>query len=215
MWETSERELAEVLDELGVEYKAMKGEAAFYGPKIDVQVPNVMGKDETISTIQLDFHMPDRFELEYVGEDSQPHRPVCIHRGVISTMERIMAFLIERYAGAFPLWLAPVQAIVLPIADRHKEYGQTVTDQLNAEGFRVKLDTRNEKTGYKIREAQMQKIPYMLIVGDREQESEGVSIRSREAGDLGAKPVTEFIGQLRDELQQTGTDKATDTASFL
>lgn len=200
MWAHSERVLGEVLDELGVEYRAMKGEAAFYGPKIDVQVPNVLGKDETISTIQLDFHMPERFELEYIGEDSHPHRPVVIHRGVISTMERITAFLIERYAGAFPLWLAPVQAIILPIADRHKEYGERVESELAAAGFRVKLDVRNEKTGYKIREAQLQKIPYMLIVGDREAEAGAVSVRSREEGDLGARDLKQLVADMQKEL---------------
>ncbi|MCC6484245.1 MAG: threonine--tRNA ligase, partial [Armatimonadetes bacterium] len=139
------------------------------------------------------------FELEYIGEDSQPHRPVVIHRGVISTMERITAFLIERYAGAFPLWLAPVQAIILPIADRHKEYGQHVEKTLADAGFRVKLDVRNEKTGYKIREAQLQKIPYMLIVGDREAEAKSVSVRSREHGDLGARDLREFTEALQAE----------------
>lgn len=193
MWDAAEDILKKTLDEAGVEYTAMKGEAAFYGPKIDVQVPNVMGKDETISTVQLDFHMPNRFELEYIGEDGQAHRPVVIHRGVISTMERIMAFLIERYAGAFPVWLSPVQAVVLPIADRHHEYAEKVYNALISAGFRAKLDNRNEKTGYKIREAQLQKIPYMLVVGDREAETGSVSVRSRDQGDLGAQPLEDFI----------------------
>jgi threonyl-tRNA synthetase len=200
MWDLAEDVLSKTLDEVGIEYETARGEAAFYGPKIDVQVPNVMGKDETISTIQLDFHLPERFELEYIGEDNKPHRPVVIHRGVISTMERIVAFLIERYAGAFPLWLAPVQAVVLPIADRHAGYGEKVTERLKAAGFRANLDSRNEKTGCKIRTAQLQKIPYMLIVGDREAESESVSIRSRDEGDLGAKPLSEFIAENQDRL---------------
>lgn len=200
MWELAEAVLTKTLDEAGIEYEAARGEAAFYGPKIDVQVPNVMGKDETISTIQLDFHMPERLKLEYVGEDNQPHRPVVIHRGIISTMERIMAFLIERYAGAFPLWLAPVQAVVLPIADRHAAYGEQVLQRLEEAGFRARLDARNEKTGYKIREAQLQKVPYMLIVGDREAESDSVSVRSRDDGDLGARPLADFIGELGDRL---------------
>lgn len=193
MWDVAEDILKKTLDAAGLEYTAMKGEAAFYGPKIDVQVPNVMGKDETISTVQLDFHMPNRFDLEYIGEDGQAHRPVVIHRGVISTMERIMAFLIERYAGAFPVWLSPVQAVVLPIADRHHEYAEKVYNALISAGFRAKLDRRNEKTGYKIREAQLQKIPYMLVVGDREEETEAVSVRSRDQGDLGAQPLEDFI----------------------
>lgn len=193
MWDVAEDILKKTLDEAGLEYTAMKGEAAFYGPKVDVQVPNVMGKDETISTVQLDFHMPNRFDLKYIGEDGQPHRPVVIHRGVISTMERIMAFLIERYAGAFPVWLSPVQAVVLPIADRHHEYAEKVYNALISAGFRAKLDRRNEKTGYKIREAQLQKIPYMLVVGDREEETEAVSVRSRDQGDLGVQPLEDFI----------------------
>ena len=200
MWDLAEDVLSKTLDEVGIEYETARGEAAFYGPKIDVQVPNVMGKDETISTIQLDFHLPERFELEYIGEDNKPHRPVVSHRGVISTMERIVAFRIERYAGAFPLWLAPVQAVVLPIADRHAGYGEKVTERLKAAGFRANLDSRNEKTGCKIRTAQLQKIPYMLIVGDREAESESVSIRSRDEGDLGAKPLSEFIAENQDRL---------------
>ena len=184
MWDLAEDVLKKALDEAGIEYEAVRGEAAFYGPKIDVQVPNVMGKDET----------------EYIGEDNQPHRPVVIHRGVISTMERIVAFLIERYAGAFPLWLAPVQAVVLPIADRHVAYGERVLERLKEAGFRANLDSRNEKVGYKIREAQLQKVPFMLIVGDREVEAESVSVRSRDEGDLGAKPLSEFIAENQDRL---------------
>src|SRR5262249_10700403 len=158
MWERAEGMLAKALDDMGLSYQAMGGEAAFYGPKVDVQVPNVMGKDETVSTVQLDFLMPERFDLEYVGEDGRTHRPVVIHRGVISTLERMLAFLIEHYAGAFPLWLAPVQMRLLPIADRHLEYCQAVAARLRAAGLRVEVDERNEKVGYKIREAQLQKV---------------------------------------------------------
>jgi threonyl-tRNA synthetase len=200
MWNRAESMLAQALDDLGLTYRAMTGEAAFYGPKIDVQVPNVMGKDETISTVQLDFVMPERFDLEYVGEDSQKHRPVVIHRGVVSTLERILAFLIEHYAGAFPLWLAPVQMRLLPIADRHLEYSQSVAGRLREAGLRVEVDERNEKVGYKIREAQLQKIPYMLVVGDKEASAGTVAVRSRDAGDLGPRPVEELLQQARAEL---------------
>jgi len=200
MWDRAESMLAQALDDLGLTYRAMTGEAAFYGPKIDVQVPNVMGKDETISTVQLDFVMPERFDLEYVGEDSQKHRPVVIHRGVVSTLERILAFLIEHYAGAFPLWLAPVQMRLLPIADRHLEYSQSVAGRLREAGLRVEVDERNEKVGYKIREAQLQKIPYMLVVGDKEASAGTVAVRSRDAGDLGPRPVEELLQQARAEL---------------
>jgi threonyl-tRNA synthetase len=193
MWETAEQQLRETLDAMGLEYQEMRGEAAFYGPKVDVQVPNVMGKDETVSTVQLDFLLPERFELEYIGEDGHAHRPVVIHRGVLSTMERMVAFLIERYAGAFPLWLAPVQMRVLPIADRHLDYCRSVAERLRNAGFRAEVDERNEKVGYKIREAQLQKIPYMLVAGDKEIEAEAVSVRSREAGDLGPMPVAAFV----------------------
>jgi threonyl-tRNA synthetase len=200
MWDSAERSLTETLDSLGIPYEAMRGEAAFYGPKIDVQVPNVVGKDETVSTVQLDFLMPERFELEYIGEDGQAHRPVVIHRGVLSTMERMLAFLIERYAGAFPLWLAPVQMLVLPIADRHHDYARQVQERLTAAGFRVEVDARNEKLGYKIREAQTQKLPYMLVVGDKDQEAGAVSVRHRELGDQGAVSLDAFIEAARAEL---------------
>jgi threonyl-tRNA synthetase len=200
MWDSAERSLTETLDSLGIPYEAMRGEAAFYGPKIDVQVPNVVGKDETVSTVQLDFLMPERFELEYIGEDGQAHRPVVIHRGVLSTMERMLAFLIERYAGAFPLWLAPVQMLVLPIADRHHDYARQVQEKLTAAGFRVEVDARNEKLGYKIREAQTQKLPYMLVVGDKDQEAGAVSVRHRELGDQGAVSLDAFIEAARAEL---------------
>ena len=168
MWRSSEEALRQALDSLGLEYYESIGDAAFYGPKLDVQVANTLGKEETISTVQLDFTLPERFELEYIGEDGQPHRPVMIHRGVISTMERFMAFLIENYAGNFPVWLAPVQAVVIPIADRHLEYAEQVAERLRAAGLRVEVDARSERMNAKVRDAQLQKIPYMLVVGDKE-----------------------------------------------
>jgi threonyl-tRNA synthetase len=196
MWDLAEAKLREAMQTLGVAYVEAKGEANFYGPKLDVQVPNVLGKDETISTVQLDFYLPERFGLEYIGEDGQPHRPVMIHRGVISTLERMVAFLIEIHAGAFPLWLAPEQIRVLPIADRHRAYAQRVEGVLRDRGLRVQIDSSSERTGHKIREAQLMKVPYMLVVGDREEQQETVAVRSRAKGDEGAHPLAAFVDRV-------------------
>src|SRR5262249_20123266 len=193
MWQQSEAALRQALDQLGVPYYEGVGDAAFYGPKLDVQVANVLGKDETISTVQLDFWLPERFKLEYIGEDGQPHRPVMIHRGVLSTMERFMAFLIENYAGSFPLWLAPVQAEVIPIADRHIEYADQVAEALRMAGLRVEVDGRPERMNAKVRDAQLQKIPYMLVVGDKEAEGNTVSLRLRTNENVGVVPLREFL----------------------
>jgi threonyl-tRNA synthetase len=193
MWDMGENILRETMNSIGLPYKEAKGEAAFYGPKVDIQFADVMGHEETYSTIQLDFHLPNQFKLEYIGADGKEHRPVMIHRGVISTMERMVSYLIELYAGAFPLWLAPVQATVLPITDRNVEYARKVHARLEAAGLRSHLDDRNEKVNLKIREAQLQKVPYMLVVGDREAESETVSVRHRKHADMGAKPLAQFI----------------------
>ena len=178
MWEKAQGMLKEAMDELGLDYFEAEGEAAFYGPKLDVQVRTALGKDETLSTVQLDFLLPERFELNYIGEDGKQHRPVVIHRGVVSTMERFVAFLIEEYKGAFPTWLAPVQAQIIPVSpDVHLDYAKEIQEKLQAEGIRVSLDQRDEKIGYKIREAQMQKIPYMLVVGDNESRDGSVNVR--------------------------------------
>jgi threonyl-tRNA synthetase len=194
MWQQSEAALRQALEELGVPYYEAAGEAAFYGPKLDVQVANVLGKDETISTVQLDFTLPERFELEYIGEDGQPHRPVMIHRGVISTLERFVAFLLENYAGAFPLWLAPVQAVIIPISDeRHADYARAVEARLQEAGLRVEVDTRKERMNSKVRDAQLQKVPYMLVVGDKEAAADAVSVRLRTNENLGPIPLDEFI----------------------
>src|SRR6185437_1209075 len=194
MWDRSGAELREALEELGVEYYEGIGDAAFYGPKLDVQVANVLGKEETISTVQLDFTLPERFELEYIGEDGQPHRPVMIHRGVISTLERFVAFLIENYAGAFPLWLAPIQAVIIPISDeRHLDYARAVAARLQEAGLRVEVDMRKERMNSKVRDAQLQKVPYMLVVGDKEAAADAVSVRLRTNENLGAVPLDEFI----------------------
>jgi threonyl-tRNA synthetase len=196
MWEQSEGALRQALKELDLEYYESIGDAAFYGPKLDVQVANVLGKDETISTVQIDFTLPDRFNLEYIGEDGQPHQPVMIHRGGISTLERFMAFLIENYAGAFPIWLAPVQAVVIPISDeKHGPYAEQVAEQLRAAGIRVEVDNRSERMNAKVREAQLQKIPYMLVVGDKEAAADSVSVRLRSNENIGAVPIADFIRQ--------------------
>ncbi|OZI12843.1 threonine--tRNA ligase [Bacillaceae bacterium SAS-127] len=178
MWEKAQGMLKEAMDELGLDYYEAEGEAAFYGPKLDVMVKTALGKEETLSTAQLDFLLPQRFDLTYIGEDGKQHRPIVIHRGVVSTMERFVAFLIEEYKGAFPTWLAPVQVQVIPVsADVHFDYAKEVQESLRAAGIRAELDDREEKIGYKIREAQIQKTPYMLVVGDKEIETKSVNVR--------------------------------------
>ncbi len=200
MWEHAERELHEAMDDLGLTYVDAPGEAAFYGPKLDIQFRDALGREETYSTVQIDYHLPKQFDLTYIGEDGKEHRPVIIHRGVISTMERMVAYLIELYAGAFPLWLAPIQATVIPIADRHVDYGHEVVDELRAAGLRAELDARGERMQAKIRDAQLQKVPYMLVVGDREEEAKAVALRHRDGSDLGALPLFQVIDRLKDEV---------------
>jgi threonyl-tRNA synthetase len=197
MWALGERVLREALDSLGLPYVEARGEAAFYGPKLDIQLADVMGHEETYSTIQVDFHLPHQFGLGYVGPDGKEHQPVMMHRAIISTMERMVSYLIELYAGAFPVWLAPVQAAVLPITDRQLDYARQVKERLEAAGIRVTVDDRNEKVNLKIREAQLQKVPFMLVVGDREAEAGQVAVRNRKHGDLGAKPLDEFLADIK------------------
>ncbi|KRE45836.1 threonine--tRNA ligase [Paenibacillus sp. Soil522] len=200
MWEMSQRMLREVVEELDLPFFEAEGEAAFYGPKLDVQIKTALGKEETLSTAQLDFLLPERFELEYIGEDGKKHRPVVIHRGIISTMERMTAFLLENFAGALPLWLSPVQAKVIPVSTAYESYARKVAEQLQLSGVRVESDLRNEKLGYKIREAQLEKMPYMLVVGENEMQAEAVSVRKRGEGDLGAMPVAELIALLQKQI---------------
>ena len=200
MWDLAENMLREAMNSLNLPYTEAPGEAAFYGPKLDIQLADVMGHQETYSTIQIDFHLPNQFELGYVGADGQQHRPVMIHRGVISTMERMISYLIELYAGAFPVWLAPVQAVVLPITERQNAYAKEVLEKLRDGGVRVELDDRNEKLQAKIRDAQLQKIPYMLVIGGKEAEAGTVSVRHRAKGDLGARPLEQFSADLRAEI---------------
>lgn len=199
MWEKGEALLRRVLNKVGLEYFEAKDEAAFYGPKIDVQFMTAQGKEETLVTVQVDFHFPHQFGLEYVGEDGERHEPIIVHRGVISTMERMVALLIEEYEGNFPLWLAPQQAVVIPIADRHIEYANEVAAQLKAHRLRAEVDARGERMNAKIRDAQLRKVPYMLVVGDREAEAKSASLRVRGGGDVGAVPVADIAERLRKE----------------
>jgi threonyl-tRNA synthetase len=202
MWERAESHLREALKEVGVAYKEAIGEAAYYGPKIDVQLNDVLGHSETLSTVQLDFYLPERFELEYVDKDGQYKRPVMVHRGVISTMERMMSFLIEHYAGNFPLWLAPVQLKIVTVTDHQLDYAKKVSEELRALGWRVELDSRNEKLGYKIREAQLAKVPYAVVIGDKEVEAQIVAPRRRGGENLAAMPLADFVARLRNEVAQ-------------
>ncbi|MFS1511653.1 threonine--tRNA ligase [Chengkuizengella sp. SCS-71B] len=200
MWELSQKMLREVVEELELEFYEAEGEAAFYGPKLDVQIKTALGKEETLSTAQIDFLLPERFELEYIAEDGNKHRPVVIHRGIISTMERMTAFLLENFAGDLPTWLAPVQAKVIPVSNSYDEYAKQVAEKMQLSGIRVESDLRNEKLGYKIREAQLEKVKYMLVVGENEKSSESVSVRIRGEGDVGAKSITEVINQITEEV---------------
>lgn len=201
MWMKAESMLKETLDDLGLEYFEATGEAAFYGPKLDVQVKTAMGIEETLSTVQLDFLLPERFDLTYVGEDGQDsHRPVVIHRGVVSTMERFVAYLIERYKGAFPTWLAPIQAKIIPVnLDIHGEFAEQLKNRLAAKGLRIEVDNRNEKMGYKIREAQTLKIPYQLVIGDNEMADDSVAVRKYGEKQTNTLAINDFIQQMVEE----------------
>ena len=201
MWDKAESQLREILTELGLDFYEAEGEAAFYGPKLDVQLKSAIGHDVTVSTCQLDFLLPQRFELEYIGEDGKAHRPVVIHRAILGTLDRFMAFLIEETKGAFPTWLAPVQVKVLPISDKHLEYANKVKEALQDKEIRVEVDDRAEKIGYKIREAQLQKVPYMLVVGDKEQEAGEVGVRNRKDGDVGAMKLEKFVEKIDEEIK--------------
>jgi threonyl-tRNA synthetase len=199
MWQEGEALLRRVLQRVELPFYEAKGEAAFYGPKIDVQFKTAAGKDETLVTVQVDFHLPAQFQLEYVTETGERSRPIMVHRGVLSTMERMVALLIEEYEGNFPLWLSPTQAMVIPIADRHIPYADEVVAELRKRNVRVEIDKRPERMQAKIRDAQMRKIPYMFVLGDREAENRAVAVRVRGGGDLGAKPLTEVLEHLTQE----------------
>jgi threonyl-tRNA synthetase len=199
-WEMAQSAILQAVEHMGIQYTVAEGEAAFYGPKLDFLAKDCLGRMWQLGTVQVDYTLPERFDLEYIGPDGQPHRPVMIHRAPFGSLERLIGILIEHYGGAFPLWLAPVQVIVLPIADRHVPYAQQIRRRLEEEGFRVEVDARNEKTGFKVREAELQKIPYMLVVGDRDMQSGTVSVRKRSTGDQGAVSLDVFIARLREEM---------------
>ena len=200
MWESAESQLRDTLKALNLDFYEAEGEAAFYGPKLDVQIKSALGHDVTISTCQLDFLLPERFKLTYIGEDGKEHRPVVIHRAILGSSDRFMAFLIEETKGALPLWLAPTQAKILPIADAQVEYAKKIEKEYKKAGIRIEVDDRNEKIGYKIREAQLQKIPYMLVVGDKEIEANAVAVRSRKEGDLGQVNKEEFLERMKEHI---------------
>src|SRR6185295_19305793 len=199
-WNQAEAQLKAALDRAGMEYQLNEGDGAFYGPKIDFDVTDAIGRKWQCATLQLDYMMPERFDLKYVGADNAEHRVVVIHRAIFGSFERFIAILIEHYAGAFPVWLAPVQAMLIPIADRHAEYCSQVKDRLSAAGLRVEIDSSVERMNAKIRNAQMQKIPYMLVVGDREQEQNAVAVRLRSGEDLKTKPLDEFFAIAKEAI---------------
>ena len=196
-WEIATNSLMEAMQEAGFEYKINEGDGAFYGPKIDFHLKDCLGRTWQCGTIQLDFQLPERFELEYVGCDGEKHRPIMIHRVALGSIERFIGILIEHFAGAFPFWLSPVQIMILPVSERFKEYAKEVEIKLSESGFRVKTDQRSEKLGYKIRQAQMQKIPYTLVIGEKEQETNSISVRKYQEGDKGTLKLDEFIKRLK------------------
>ena len=201
-WEMAENALKKALEDEHMPYELNEGDGAFYGPKIDFHIKDCLGRDWQCGTIQLDFQMPERFDLTYIGEDGEKHRPVMLHRVIFGSIERFIGILIEHYAGAFPLWLSPVQVKIMTITDSQKEYAKEVEAKLKQAGFRVELDDRNEKIGYKIREAQMEKVPYMLVLGDKEVKSKSVGVRKRAEGDIGAMSVEELIEKLQKEVEE-------------
>jgi threonyl-tRNA synthetase len=202
LWEKAESALKNVLDRSGVEYRINEGDGAFYGPKIDFHIRDALKRSHQCATVQLDFQMPEKFDLSYVGEDNERHRPVVIHRAIFGSIDRFIGVLTEHYGGAFPLWLSPVQAKVIPVSRNFNEYAEKVAQELKEAGIRTELDVRDEKVGYKIREAEVQKVPYMFIVGEKEMNAGTVAVRKRSAGDLGAKPLAEVIAELKREIAE-------------
>ena len=200
-WELATQGLKDALDDLHMDYVINEGDGAFYGPKIDFHLKDSIGRTWQCGTIQLDMQLPERFDLTYTGEDGLKHRPVMIHRVVYGSIERFIGILIENYAGAFPLWLAPKQVVVMPITDKQQAYAKEVYDKLFAAGYRVSLDDRSEKIGYKIREAQVQKVPYMLILGEKEATEGTIAVRHRGEGDIGAMKLDAFTARLQEEVK--------------
>jgi threonyl-tRNA synthetase len=200
MWEKSTAALMEALEDQGIEYKINEGDGAFYGPKIDFHLVDCIGRTWQCGTIQLDMNMPERFDLYYIGPDGEKHRPVMIHRVVFGSIERFIAILTEHFAGAFPVWLSPVQVKILTIVEKHIPYAEEVKARLEENGIRVELDGRNEKIGFKIREAQLEKVPYMLVLGEKEAETGHVAVRSRKEGDMGSMPMDSFLEKILNEI---------------
>jgi threonyl-tRNA synthetase len=200
-WEAPTEALRMSLERAEIPYQVDEAEATFYGPKIDLKLRDALGREWQLTTIQFDFTLPERFDLNYIGEDGQEHRPYVIHRALMGSLERFMGVLIEHFAGAFPVWLSPVQAVIIPIADRHLEYAGTVAERLKEAGLRIEIDARSERMNAKIRDAQLQKVPYMLVLGDREAESGAVAVRLRSEEDLGAMPVEDFIKRAQDDIE--------------
>jgi len=200
MWDKAEAVLQGALESRGLEYDLNEGDGAFYGPKIDLHMTDTIGRSWQLGTVQLDYYMPEQFELTYTGADNAEHRPAMIHRALMGSFERFIGILIEHYAGEFPLWLAPVQALVLPIADRHADYGLEVAAELREAGVRVEVDERSESIGKKIREAEVRKVPYMLVVGDAEHEARTVAVRRHTEGDQGSEPVAAFTERALAEI---------------
>ena len=202
-WDKAENDLRKVLDEICGEgnYQVNEGDGAFYGPKIDIKMKDCLGREWQMGTVQLDFQLPQRFNLHYIDKDGNKKTPIMVHRALFGSFDRFIGIITEHFAGAFPTWLAPVQVRILPIADSHKEYAEKLKEKLEEYDIRVELDEREEKIGYKIREAQLQKIPYMLIVGDKEVEANAVGVRSRKDGDIGAMSVEDFINKIEEEIK--------------
>ncbi len=204
VWKFAEDTLQAAITEMGKDFTVNAGDGAFYGPKLDFHLADSLGRTWQCGTIQLDFQMPERFELEYVGEDGEKHRPVMIHRALLGSIERFIGVITEHFAGAFPTWLSPVQAKLLPITDRANDYAKKVEAELDAAGVRVETDLRNEKIGKKIREAQLEKVPFMLVVGDKEAENGQVAVRTRRGGDEGAMSVEAFTARILEEIRTLG-----------
>jgi threonyl-tRNA synthetase len=200
-WEEVQNRMRQILEHLHIPYVERDGEAAFYGPKLDIQIKNVHGKEDTLITVQIDFQLAQKFGMEYIDRDGQKKYPYVIHRTSLGCYERTLALLIEKYAGAFPTWLSPIQVRVLPLTEKHHDYAMEIKKILQSEKIRVEVDTRNEKIGYKIREAQVEKVPYMLVVGDKEMEGRAVSIRSRKDGDQGSIDLNEFVKRIKEEVE--------------
>jgi threonyl-tRNA synthetase len=204
-WTLAEGALMNTLKRMEIPYRYMPGEAVFYGPKIDIKLVDAIGRPWQLTTVQFDFNLPRRFDLEYVGSDGHLHTPVMVHRALLGSIERFFGVLIEHYAGAFPVWLAPVQVVVLPISDKHASYAQAVREELRRAQVRTQLDDRNEKLNARIRDAQLQKVPFMLVVGDREAQNHSVAVRRRDTGDAGSRPLAEFIGWARQLIDTRAT----------